>query len=95
LLLASLDQAATIDGALITAVIADLGADEAPLSLKNAAALEHDPLALDLAARVAMLETHVEEQGAALRRVLGVLVDWVEADVAPAPTGKRQQRPAA
>ena len=38
------------------------------------------PETLDLAARVAMLETQSAEQGAALRRVLGLLVDWVEHD---------------
>ncbi len=36
--------------------------------------------ALDLAARVAMLEAQVEEQDAALRRVLDMLVTWVEND---------------
>jgi general secretion pathway protein A len=36
--------------------------------------------ALDIAARVAMLEAQVEEQDAALRRILTLLVDWVEVD---------------
>lgn len=36
--------------------------------------------ALDIAARVAMLEAQVEEQDAALRRILGLLVNWVETD---------------
>ncbi len=36
--------------------------------------------ALDIAARVAMLEAQVEEQDAALRRILALLVNWVETD---------------
>jgi general secretion pathway protein A len=43
-------------------------------------AFDDDARALDLAARVAMLEAQVEEQDAALRRVLNMLVDWVEND---------------
>ncbi len=39
-----------------------------------------DGTALDHAARIASLEAQVEEQGAALRRVLGLLVEWVEAE---------------
>ncbi len=39
-----------------------------------------DGTALDHAARIAALEAQVEEQGAALRRVLGLLVEWVEAE---------------
>ena len=39
-----------------------------------------------LVARVADLEARMEEQDAALRRVLTLLVDWVEADQAPRPT---------
>lgn len=41
------------------------------------------PDTLDLAARAASLETQVEEQGAALRRVLTLLLDWVEQGEAP------------
>jgi putative secretion ATPase (PEP-CTERM system associated) len=39
-----------------------------------------DAQTLDLQARVAMLEAQVEEQDAALRRVLALLVEWVEND---------------
>lgn len=104
LLMASLDQSAAIDGALVDAVIADLGNDQAVAgnveqgTLKlvgESARLANDPQTLDLAARVAMLETHVEEQGAALRRVLGLLVDWVEADETKHATGKIRRTPAA
>jgi putative secretion ATPase (PEP-CTERM system associated) len=104
LLMASLDQSAAIDGALVDAVIADLGNDQAVAGnveqgtlqlVEESARLAHDPQTLDLAARVAMLETHVEEQGAALRRVLGLLVDWVEADETKHATGKIRRTPAA
>lgn len=89
LMLASLDSAETIDGAKIEAVIADLNADQEVTGATEQPALKlvtpapaHDPQTLDLAARVAMLEAQAEEQGAALRRVLGLLVEWVEADEA-------------
>ena len=35
---------------------------------------------LDHEARIAMLEAQIQEQEAALRRVLTLLVDWVERD---------------
>jgi len=104
LLMASLERAATIDGALVDAVLADLGNDEAVTGntgqgtlklVENSAPGTPDPQALELAARVAMLEAHVEEQGAALRRVLGLLVDWVEADEARHGTGEIRRAPAA
>ena len=90
LMMASLDDKETIDAAVIEAVIADLGADqqvtEAPAEPATLKLVEtrsaHDPHTLDLAARVAMLEAQSEEQGAALRRVLGLLIEWVEADEA-------------
>ncbi len=103
LLMGSLDQVETIDGALVEAVIADLGSDAAspvaaagfaPVSVHSGAA-RHDPVTLDLAARVAMLEAHVEEQGAALRRVLGLLVEWVEADDDRAAPAEIRRAPAA
>ncbi len=42
-----------------------------------------------------MLEAQMEEQGAALRRVLGLLVDWVEADEARSDQGETRRAPAA
>jgi general secretion pathway protein A len=93
LMLAGLDEAARIDGALIDAVIDDLGHDEAgdvnatPGGYSTVAIPNSQ--ALDLAARVAMLEANVEEQGAALRRVLSLLVDWVESDDAPRVSDSR------
>lgn len=101
LLMGSLEQSDVIDGALVDAVIADLGSDQpAPMAaatIKPAVATgtAPDPVTLDLAARVAMLEAHVDEQGAALRRVLGLLVEWVEADESRAAPGEIRRAPAA
>lgn len=47
-------------------------------SVEPPAKMMPDATVLDLQARVAMLEAQVEEQDAALRRVLGLLVEWVE-----------------
>jgi general secretion pathway protein A len=104
LLMASIEETTVIDRAMVEAVIADLGNDEAVAanveqgSLKLVASgrdLVHDAHSLDLAARVVMLETQVEEQGAALRRVLGLLVDWVEADEARNDQGEIRRAPVA
>ncbi len=101
LLLASLDKAPLIDAEMINAVIDDLGHDEAgdSVAAPSAGAVPNGQT-LDLAARVAMLEAHVDEQGAALRRILSLLVDWVEADEAPGtaesrPQGEIRRAPAA
>lgn len=103
LLLASLDDAPVIDGQMVDTVIDDLGNDQAiaetveqgTLKLVENPRLARDPHALDVAARVAMLEAQIEEQGAALRRVLGLLVDWVEADEARLGSGEIRRAPAA
>jgi general secretion pathway protein A len=46
----------------------------------SSAAAETDPALLE---RIALLESRVEEQDVALRRVLTLLVDWVEIDARP------------
>jgi putative secretion ATPase (PEP-CTERM system associated) len=102
LLAGALEQADVIDGALVRSVIADLdedqvsGPDIATASArKQAEKRGHDPVTLDLAARVAMLEAQSEEQGTALRRVLGLLVDWVEAEEARLASADVRRAPAA
>jgi type II secretory pathway predicted ATPase ExeA len=47
--------------------------------------LAHSTADAEMTARLAELEARLEEQDAALRRVLTLLVDWVEADPANAP----------
>jgi general secretion pathway protein A len=91
LLMGSLENSQVVDAALIAAVVADLGSDNkvaampAPVAAPAARTVP-TPETLDLAARVAMLETQSAEQGAALRRVLGLLIDWVEDDEATRAT---------
>ena len=86
LLMASFDPQAPIDAAMVDAVIADLEQDlEMPAAPATPAASRvPDGHMLDQAARVAMLEAQVEEQAAALRRMLIMMIDWAESD-APAP----------
>lgn len=66
-------------------------AEHAPAFASPVAIDEHT---LDLKARVAMLEAQVEEQDVALRRVLGLLVEWVEADGGHAPAMSAHRSPA-
>ncbi len=84
LLLGAIEKRDVIDADTVDAVVADLARDNeqgvSPAAAAHAAAQIPDAHSLDVAARVAMLEAQVEEQDAALRRVLTLLVDWVEAD---------------
>ena len=76
-----------IDAAAVTAVQAELDADlpgraaESPTVVTEARDRSDD----NNAARLAQLEARLGEQDAALRRVLTLLVDWVEADPVNAP----------
>ena len=100
LLHGAVEQLDEISGAAVQAVVADMAAD-APqparmLPLRGAAiapavgaeppVVAVDTSRLDAAEqRVAMLEARLEQQERALRRVLGLLIDWVESgDQAPA-----------
>ena len=96
-----------IDGSAVETVIADLGTDmpahaaAAPVAAATvpAAVRPETPAPADArpeahyAERLAMIEARLAEQDAALRRVLALLVDWVESDVArpepAAPLGER------
>ncbi|MBY0302598.1 MULTISPECIES: ExeA family protein [Sphingomonas] len=97
LLHGSLAQAETIDAALIAGVVADEERDlpapraDAPATPRPAATVANDAAATPLTradpqteARIAALEARIAEQDAALRRVLTLLVDWVEGDAARA-----------
>jgi general secretion pathway protein A len=96
LLAGSIEQLQVIDAALINAVVADLVRDEEAgadagrvvdmnIARDPAPGYVHEPQALDQAARIAMLEAQVEEQGVALRRVLTLLIDWAESDIQTKP----------
>ena len=92
LLMGSVEGADVVDGALVSRVLKDLDNETpalaAPVALAPAvvdapvmaAALPilDDSRLLDHEARIAMLEAQIQEQEAALRRVLTLLVDWVE-----------------
>ncbi len=86
LLMGSVERRSVIDGALVEAVIADLDRDSSKETTRpvgvpaSVGATSHDPITLDLAARMAMLESHADEQGAVLRRVLTLLVQWAESE---------------
>jgi general secretion pathway protein A len=79
-----------IDASLVEAVLADMGQDGMTATAPAAplGGLVDPGQALDLAARVAMLEAQSNEQGAALRRVLSLLVEWVEGDAAKPDMGR-------
>ena len=95
LLMGSVEVAATIDSDLVARVVKDFG-DETPAKVvtyvdntlteasENAVhapmRVADDSRLLDHEARIAMLEAQIQEQEAALRRVLTLLVDWVERD---------------
>ncbi len=97
LLMGAIEDADTIDEGLIARVVADLADDVPQPSaadpsnaepLAAASAVPPWPPAANaeaadpaLAARVAALEAQLIEQEAALRRVLTLLIDWVERDV--------------
>ncbi|MFM9851797.1 MAG: XrtA/PEP-CTERM system-associated ATPase [Sphingomonadaceae bacterium] len=81
LLMGAIEKSPVIDPRLIAAVIADLGKETAEAKDITPATPPASGSAMaELSARVAMLEAQSEEQGLALRRVLSLLVDWVEQD---------------
>ena len=99
LLHGAIERIEVIDTHVVAAVLADSAgdtpqpyADDAPAPVRAAAEplpMSRTPEAVqapaddELAKRVAALEARIEEQDAAMRRVLTLLVDWVEADKRP------------
>jgi hypothetical protein len=84
MLFGAVEQLETIGPDTVEAVVADLAADGAARKLdwitpSRGQAVEAEAMhTSDLVQRCAMLETRVEEQDIALRRVLSMLIDWVE-----------------
>lgn len=81
LLLAALENHDVVDNALVERVTSDLAVDQAvpaPVATMD-----------DRDQRIALLEAQVEAQEAALRRVLTMMIDWVERD-APADFARAQ-----
>ncbi len=79
LLLGSVEKASIIDADIINSVVADLEA-EVPQIIREPMHFASESTAFGMAARVAMLEVQFAEQDAALRRVLSILINWVEED---------------
>lgn len=87
LLNGAIEELDVIDGHSVTDVVDDAHAEAASPAATAIAAL--DSVVAD---RIATLEARVNEQEAALRRVLGLLVSWVEVDAA---SGTRKRSDAA
>lgn len=94
LLMGALEKLDTLDEAVIAQVVSDLDGDLPKASAPTVSAPMHPLLAANMAnhsaepdepnagheARIALLESQIHEQDAALRRVLTLLIDWVERD---------------
>jgi general secretion pathway protein A len=86
LLMGSMDNRSSLDAGLVQAVVADLARDAGSLGSMAQEAqpslpgMTPDSVTLDLAARIAMLESHADEQGMVLRKMLSLLVGWAEAE---------------
>ncbi|MBY8821288.1 XrtA/PEP-CTERM system-associated ATPase [Sphingomonas colocasiae] len=85
MLYGAVEQLGTIEADDVATVIADMEGDTPTESLRRPAAVptaSQAAAAVDesLSARIALLETRLEEQETALRRVLTLLIDWAEAD---------------
>jgi putative secretion ATPase (PEP-CTERM system associated) len=79
LLHAAVEELDTIDAETVIAVADDLEEDAPRPVVERPAPVTYEPVRdLALERRVAMLETQLEEQERAMRRVLTMLVDWVE-----------------
>jgi general secretion pathway protein A len=86
LLMAAIDDVDAIDGPLVERVLSDFGGEQkvatpvvVPVAEAGApVAAVHAPVPEELLQRVALLEQQVEAQEAALRRVLTLMVDFVE-----------------
>lgn len=90
LLMGAIEGTDTIDEALVARVVADLDGDRPPApvaAIVTAPPVAAPPPAANAEsadpsheARIAALEAQVAEQEAALRRVLTLMIDWVERD---------------
>ena len=83
----AIEQLDVLDGAVVEAVAADIDRDMPVVHLplpSPAAQPQEVPLPMSSASvdRFAAIEARLEEQDAALRRVLALLVDWVEGNEA-------------
>jgi putative secretion ATPase (PEP-CTERM system associated) len=107
MLFAAMSNLDLIDAGVVDTVLADMHADlpllaarpastPEPVGPEQRSAIPIRPAAPDAATlhRIAALEARVEAQDVALRRVLTLLVDWIEGDVAPPHADSLQGRAA-
>ncbi len=96
LLLAGMENALVVDPRMVAIVRAEMDA-EAPTRGQVSPIItpQTDAATLDAAARLAMLEAQVSEQDAALRRMLSLMIDWVEGESNMAGGGAVKRAPAA
>jgi general secretion pathway protein A len=88
LLFGAIDQLSVIDGADVATVIADMEKDipvqaptpAPPLGIQSSAAAA--VIDESLSARITLIESRLDEQEAAIRKVLSLLIDWAEGDEA-------------
>lgn len=89
MLMAALEDRDVVSDGLMESVIADLSQEheagratgdgiKSVSGSSSVASLITDDVALDIVARITMLEAQVAEQEASLRRVLNLLIDWVD-----------------
>ncbi|WP_425230169.1 ExeA family protein [Sphingomonas sp.] len=83
LLHAAVTGAELVDAATVAAVKADMDADLPGEAAGYSPAPDHGQADPAVDARIADLEQRLQQQDEALRRVLTLLVDWVESDAAP------------
>jgi general secretion pathway protein A len=110
LLMAAMSGADVIDPRTIAMVTSELSAESPEAVIKkttpNVTSLHAAPVGvstpptahpelLDAAARLAMIEAQVTEQDAALRRILSLLVDWIEGEQPLSPPMAMFRAPAA
>ena len=69
-----------IDGDIVRAVQAELASDLPGVAVHPVATAAATPIDAEMTRRIAELESRLQEQDEALRRVLTLLVDWVESD---------------
>ena len=81
LLHAAVEELDAIDADTVLAVAEDMDEDAPRVAPERGQPQTYEPVRdLALERRVAMLETQLEEQERAMRRVLTLLVDWVESE---------------
>lgn len=85
MLYGAVEQLGVIDANDVTNVITDMEGDTPTETLRRPTAVPTASQAAavvdeSLSARIALLETRLEEQETAIRRVLTLLIDWAEAD---------------